>query len=172
LAKFGYRMVKTWWGYKIFPKDGAPVKGFPWKYPGLDIFVVTVVKNRDGDEVLRYKYPQAQEHFKKCWSYYKDIYPLKRYKFGSFEVNGPNNPYTYLNSCYGQDWYDIAYMEYNHEHETPYQKVKISLNDEDRVPALPFYPYSNQWLVCNNIHGYYIDNLSHPPLHHIHCNQT
>ena len=136
--KFGYSMDKTWWGYKIYPSDGIIIKDFNWKYPGLDIFVAEIFK--DDDIKLRYKYPQAQERFSKCFSYYKDIYPLKRYKFGSFEINGPNNPYTYLNSCYGNDWYDIAYMEYNHEKEIPYEKNKIFLTDFDRIPALPFYP--------------------------------
>jgi lipopolysaccharide cholinephosphotransferase len=140
LTKFGYEIMKTWWGYKISPRDGSIVKGFNWKYPGLDIFVVTVVKDLNDNDVLRYKYPQAQEYFKRCWSYYGDIFPLKRYKFGSFEINGPNNPYTYLSSCYGSDWYDVAYMEYNHEREMPYKKVKINLTDDDRVPAIPLYP--------------------------------
>lgn len=140
LKIFGYELTKTWWGYKIFPQDGVPIKNFSWKYPGLDIFVATIDKDKYGDDILIYKYPKAQQHFKKCWSYYRDIFPLKRYKFGSFEINGPNNPYTYLQSCYGHDWYDVAYMEYNHEFETPYDKVKINLTDDDRVPAIPFYP--------------------------------
>lgn len=140
LNKFGYELIKTWWGYKVYPINGMPIKGFPWKYPALDIFVTTKVKNKNSDDILRYKYPQAQELFKKCWSYYNDIFPLKKYKFGSFEIYGPNNPNTYLNSCYGLDWYDVAYMQYNHEYEKSYKKIKINLTDDDRVPARPFFP--------------------------------
>jgi phosphorylcholine metabolism protein LicD len=152
LDKSGYEITKTWWGYKIFPKDGKTVVSeknkdilYDWKFPGLDIFVVTVQENDSGHQVLRYKYtskyPEVRELFDRCWSYYKDIFPLKKYKFGSFEINGPNNPYTYLNACYGNDWFNVAFMQYNHESETPYKDtVKVYLNNNDRVAARPFFP--------------------------------
>lgn len=140
LEQQGYELMKTWLGYKIFPKDGKDIKNFSWKHPGLDIFIVKITKNNNGEEILQYKYPQVQDVFGKCWSYYKDIFPLKKYKFGSFEINGPNNPYTYLNSCYGKDWFNIAYMQYDHENEVPYKQVKVDLTNIDRVPARPFYP--------------------------------
>lgn len=140
LERFGYEIIKTWWGYKIFPQDGKKIKGYNSKYPGLDIFVATIVEDKDGNKIIKYQYPIAQEYFGRCWSYYKDIYPIKKYKFGSFTINGPNNPHTYLNSCYGTDWNDVAYMQYDHENEVPYKKIKINLSEHDRVPGIPFYP--------------------------------
>ena len=140
LEKYGYRLMKTWFGWKIFPEDGEPIKNYNWKYPGLDIFVVKIIQE-DREKVIQYKYPKAQKLFGKCWSYYKDIFPLKKYQFGSFEINGPNNPYTYLDSCYGKNWFDEAYMQYNHEKETRYKNSKkIYLTDYERVPAQPFFP--------------------------------
>jgi lipopolysaccharide cholinephosphotransferase len=136
LSRLGYNLVKTWWGYKIYQNDGTKMD----KFPSLDIFIVTKIKNENNEDIIQYKYPKAYKYFGKCWSYYKDIFPLKKYKFGSFEIYGPNNPYTFLKSCYGNDWYDVAYMQWDHKHDKPYDQIKIYLTDVDRYPAFPFFP--------------------------------
>ncbi|AYV84592.1 MAG: phosphorylcholine metabolism protein LicD [Hyperionvirus sp.] len=140
LDRLGYTMQHTWWGYKIFPKDGAPIKGFCWKFPGLDIFVVEVIKTSNETEyTIQYKYPEAKKHFGKCTHPLKDLYPLKDYKFGAYTLKGPRSPYQYLDNCYDSDWNTVAYMQFDHEHEKKYKKIRITLTDDDRVPARPFF---------------------------------
>lgn len=139
LDRFGYMMIPTWWGYKIFAKDGSPVKGYDWKYPSLDIFMMEIIKNQNDEDIIQFKYPKAKEHFGRCYYHYKDLYPLKDYQFGSFTLKGPNLTKKYLDNCYDPDWYDVAYMQYDHENEKHYKKIKIKLSDDDRVPARPFY---------------------------------
>ncbi|AYV81428.1 MAG: phosphorylcholine metabolism protein LicD [Harvfovirus sp.] len=144
LERFGYKMMATWWGFKIFPVDGAPIKGYKWKYPGLDIFVMEITKDKNDEDIIQYKYPMAKKIFGRCSLYYKDFYPLQDYKFGSFSLKGPLSTKRYLDNCYDTDWYDVAYMLYDHEHEKPYKKIKIKLTDEDRQPAKPFYIAGNK----------------------------
>lgn len=136
LENYNYELMKTWFGYKIFPKDGKKVKGYKWKFPSLDLFTVSF----DKDNKMIYKYPKSQKIFGKCWATYKNIFPLKKEKFGSFYINVPKKPEIYLAQCYGSDWYDVGYMQYDHENEKAHKKIKVELTDEDRVPAIPFYP--------------------------------
>lgn len=131
----GYKIVKMWFGHKIFPKNGEKIKNYDWLYPGLDIFVMAA-KN----DIYTYKYPKAQENFSKCILKLKDVYPLKLYKFGELNVYGPNNPYPYLDSCYGTDWNEIGYVQYDHLEEQSTQKIKTVLTEEDRQPAKPTGP--------------------------------
>jgi len=139
LEKYKYSIINTWFGLKIFPNDGITIKGHSWKYPSLDIFVM-VDKWENNKRKLKYKYKRAEKEFGKCQHSYDDVFPVKKYKFGSYYLNGPNKPYVYLKSCYGPDWNDVAYMQYDHEHEKNYKnKIKIMLTDDDRVPATPFY---------------------------------
>jgi lipopolysaccharide cholinephosphotransferase len=46
--------------------------------------------------------------------YEEDLYPLKKYRFGSIEVYGPNNPRHYLSNVYGYDWDTISYIRQPH----------------------------------------------------------
>lgn len=134
--ELGYEMVKTWFGIKIYPKNGKPISGFNWKYPGLDIFVMVA-----NSEMTEYKYKKAADFFSHICLSLEELYPLRRYKFGSFYVSGPQHPVGHLNRCYGNDWFDVAYMIYDHQNEKAVQKKqKTKLTNKLRMPAKPFYP--------------------------------
>ena len=77
---------------------------------------------------------------KKCVFKKKDLYPLKKYKFGEYKVFGPNNPQGYLNGCYGKDWNKVKYQEWDHQKERGLLKKKVPLNEKDRQPAQPTGP--------------------------------
>ena len=136
LNHFGYEIVDSWWGYKIFPTNGKIIPGMKWKFPGLDIFIS--VKNND---IIKFKHQKCIDVFGDVTFNIDDVYPLKELQFGSFKVFAPNNPTPYFDQCYGKDWYDVAYMMYDHENEKQYKtKTIVHLTDDDRVPAIPFYP--------------------------------
>lgn len=136
LRKLGYDLLKTWWGYKISPRDGAPIPGVKWTYPGLDLFVMTLSPNG----TIRFKSPRAEREWPRCRQSATDLFPLREYDFGALKIPGPKDPRKYLETCFGDDWYDVAYMHYDHANEKHYKsKVKVALTDADRVPARPFY---------------------------------
>lgn len=133
-AKYGVVLMDTWFGYKIFFEDGKPIKGFDWLYPAVDLFPMKV---EDGKVV--YSYPRAQKAFGHCYFEVDDMYPLQRYRFGSFYVTGVTKDYVkkYLDRCYGNDWKDYAYQMFDHENEKPIKKVKVKLTQKEKLPAMP-----------------------------------
>ena len=131
----GYDIVETWFGYKIFSENAKQVEGYNWKYPALDVFIV----EKTGDR-YKFSYDRAEKTFGKCYFKIDELYPLKRYTFGEIEVNGPAKYKEYLDRCYGTDWNDIYYKQYDHEHEKHLKKVKYNLTKEDREPAKPTGP--------------------------------
>jgi len=119
----------THFGYKIYPTDGYSIPKYPWKYPAIDIFVMT--KNED---IL-------VEKFDKNFHYKIDeLYPFEKYKFGNNYVYGPSklHAHKYLNRLYGNDWNTYGYAQYDHKNETRRKRIKVLLTDDEKKPAEPF----------------------------------
>jgi|UniRef100_A0A6C0JSC6 lipopolysaccharide cholinephosphotransferase len=139
LQKKGYNMKKVNWGngfYKIYSVDGTSRKNMEVKFPFLDIFITENTNDKVSIEIAS----KNMKHLHKCYFLKDELYPLKKYKFGKFEVNGPNNPYMYLNRCYGDDWNEVKYQEYDHKNEKKIEKIKTNLTEEDRKPGMPMEP--------------------------------
>lgn len=139
LQEKGYDIKKVEWGdgfYKIFNVNGTLRKNMEVKFPFLDIFIT---ENKD-DKISVQIADKTMKHLQKCYFLNNEIYPLKKFKFGVFEVYGPNKPESFLNRCYGDDWNDVKYQEYNHKDEQQVEKIKTKLSDEDRKPAMPMEP--------------------------------
>lgn len=129
-------LVKTWFGYKLFFKDAKKIKGYEWSYPSIDIFPVM---QRVNSTKLKYSFPKGEKTFGSCNNDLLELYPLTRYKFGSFNLVGPckKGIESYFKTCYGDDWNTHAYMTFDHENEKLIDKVKIKLLDSERCPAEP-----------------------------------
>ena len=132
--KYGIVLMNTWFGYKIFFKTGALIKGFKWLYPAVDIFTM---KNDNG--IVTYSEWKARLYFGHCTYNYNHMYPLQRYQFGTFELNGiaEREAFNYLDRCYKSDWPDHAYQMYDHSKEQKIDRVKVKLTDDDKKPAYP-----------------------------------
>lgn len=142
LAKYDLVIVPTWFGFKIFPKYGKKIIGYRWLYPSIDIFVMKENPAKIINPMIMFKYKKAQRLFAKCRFNQNLMYPLKRYKFGSFELMGVNerNISPYFDKCYGNDWMDYAYEQYDHETEKAKKKIKLRLTQDEKNPALPIDP--------------------------------
>ena len=167
----GYGICKQYWGFKIYPYRGTPIKKNKWKdhvnkfrnlglnraemfkiasksykksteqefydytYPNIDLFVSKHHQNKifynSRDNI---SFPQDWQI---CEFNTTDLFPLKRYKFGAYEVNGPNNPNVYLDLIYGNDWDTYGYQQFNHRTEKKIVKKKVKLSESDRLPAMP-----------------------------------
>ena len=121
------------YGYKIYYKNGKKIRNYSWRYPFLDIFIY---KKRGDKIVLDIK----NNPWKKCYYNNNDLFPLKRYKFGIFKVNGPNKTKNYLDRCYGDNWNKVKYQTYDHSEEKRVKKIIKPLTSEDRKPAMPMSP--------------------------------
>jgi len=141
--KLGYGFIPTVIGYKIFYLDGEKLnyKNEDSRFPFCDIFLRErkngkiyyvsrhkrkhlVWGHRDGDEI----FVTDQE-----------VYPVKEYRFGELTLHGPQDPLPYFNAIFGNDWNEIAYQTINHRGRLA-RKVKKTLTDHDRKPALPTEP--------------------------------
>ena len=105
-------------------------------YPYLDVFVAKEKKVKKGDDEIIF----LNTFWNKCNYKKKHVFPLKKYKFHTYEVWGPNNPKEFFDNCYGKDWNDIAYKYVDHvnTHITDAgegQKIKFKLNKSHRKPA-------------------------------------
>lgn len=107
--KCGYSICKVWFGYKVFHTnrkkitvDGDKVC---YSFPFID--VITIKKFPDGK--YRPSTKDAREAWmKEVWEE-KDLFPLREYTFGAFNILGPATYMPYLNQYYGKDWNEIAY---------------------------------------------------------------
>jgi len=120
--KYGYAISQTYFGYKIYPKNGQKNNKYNWKYPFLDIFLCTIKDGRTNFISRR-----AQYLYKVCTFEEKKLFPLKRYKFGNIFLNGPNEIGDYFSKCYGNDWYTHYYKSYDHEKEKEIKKIKSKI---------------------------------------------
>lgn len=136
LHKKKYDIEKVSWSdafYKIYSIDGTARKNMKVKFPFIDVFIEENINNK-------IKTKTSLSPGDECYFLKDELYPLKKYKFGKFEVNGPNNPYMYLNRCYGDDWNEVKYQEYDHKNEKNIEKIKTKLTEEDRKPGMPMEP--------------------------------
>ncbi len=132
LNKCGYKISKVWLGYKIF-YDNRPLSGrHNYSFPNLDIFTMVEhgTKMVCSIEAVRKKWPKE-------YYYPEELYPLKKYQFGNFEVYGPNRYEDYFVRTYGNNWDKVTYSEYDHEKEEVIERVEVKLTPKLRQPAKP-----------------------------------
>lgn len=161
LYDLGYLLEPVDFGFKIYPIYAERVQGMYSGYPALDVFIMSLQTpptmpsasmNSDSEEeqnqqnqIIYYKNPKAQRMFGKCYYTYKEVFPLKRYPFANYTVNGPNQPQPYLDRCYGTNWNDIAYRTSDHRTDHGLERHEIQLQDY----GTKYYEYARptyQWV--------------------------
>jgi len=95
LEEAGLGLVPIYFGYKIFNLDGRRVGNNNFKYPFLDIFVCTRVKDKIILKDIRARNMWPDEKYN-----YVDTFPLKEWEYEDFKLMGPNNPFPLLNKIY------------------------------------------------------------------------
>lgn len=134
----GYSICKTWFGYKIFYTHRKKIilddeEELCYSFPFVDVLLYR--KFPDGKYRLSLK--QARETWpKEVWSE-SELFPVREYDFGSFEIMGPNKGEPYFKRYYGRDWNTHAYREYDHEREESISRVKVALTTKMRKAAEP-----------------------------------
>lgn len=65
----------------------------------IDIFVF-----RENENKIEYDSDYCNKNWPNGWFSKDDFFPLKKYVFGDMNVDGPVNPYPYLEQHFGNDW--------------------------------------------------------------------
>lgn len=104
-------------------------------------------------DTFPYKYNEEKKHWKPSWSAYTkddldaltkdEIWPLKRIKFGSFEVSAINKAEEYCIRCFGETCFDEVYWRSGHKpslfnkRRQYYRKYVNARSDEFRNLKVP-----------------------------------
>ena len=117
--------------YKISYKNGRPISGkngndpYPWTYPFIDVFPLI---EHEGKHTYAYKV--WQKNFSNDYFTDEDLtYPLPTLPFGPLSLAVPHHYLEYLSRAYGEDWNDVAYVDYSHQLEVRLKKIKVDLID-------------------------------------------
>lgn len=131
--KCGYSISKVFFGYKIFYTNKPLIEGENFSFPFIDVFPF---------KKIGHKYKLFYKSARDTWpeeSWYEDeLFPLKKYEFGNFEVMGPNKYKDYFERLYGSDWNKVGYVQYDHEKLEEVVSVKVRLTNEMRKKAKPY----------------------------------
>ncbi|CAO5679390.1 MAG: hypothetical protein NEHIOOID_01044 [Holosporales bacterium] len=129
LEKLGYKIINAGSSYKIVLFKGL----FDEKIsPSCDVFIA---REKNGRMILDGGWEVS---IKK-----EDLYPLKKYQFGKFELYGPNVPENYLNDLYGKNWSKMADQGHYHS-EGESKKRPFILEKENFKPAMPLGPLKDR----------------------------
>lgn len=130
LNQLGYNLVSGKFCYKIYPLNGQDISKnsdytIPknYKFPFVDIFLV----KKDND-IYHFSDNLSRTMWSNFYHEENDLFPLKRYKFYDFKLNGPNNPIPYLDRGYDSSWSTQGYKLYDHASESAIQKIDFDIN--------------------------------------------
>jgi lipopolysaccharide cholinephosphotransferase len=132
--KCGYEISKVFFGYKIFYANRALMEDVNYSFPFMDVFPCKIDKIT---KEIRPALKAARDTFPKEMFYEDELFPLRAYKFGDFNVMGPKNADTYFERYYGENWNEIAYREYDHQLSAFVTPIRVILTDDMRKPAQP-----------------------------------
>ncbi len=135
LEKLGYEVDEAYFGFKIFLIENKEDR---LHNVCCDVFMMA----KDGDK-FHYYSPEAYKRWP-AYVFEKDLFPLKKYKFGDLEVWGPKTPAPYLTLLYG-NWRNVAYQQ-TEDHLAPGERSSIpfTLTEKDLEPAQPTGPLKDR----------------------------
>lgn len=156
LREAGYAVKKWWFGYRFYVEGGPIIRATDGyhcpgckipiedhsknvcncesRYPFIDVFVMV-----EKDDALVHNDERAVVNFKGEFRA-DDVFPLKFFKFGEIEVQGPQNPLPFLNRVYGEDWEEVGREGYQHDTKEKGDGVIMREEIESWRPAMPTGP--------------------------------
>lgn len=70
--------------------------------------------------------------------YIQDLFPLRKYKFGAYEVYGPNKYQEFMERNFSKKWNTEAVISHSHTKKLV-KKIYFTMKPEDYEPAKPFF---------------------------------
>jgi lipopolysaccharide cholinephosphotransferase len=141
--EIGLELSEHHWGFtnpffKIWSKDSDR-----WQnnnahtYPFIDIFVSKLDVDKKRLIPMGIDPEKARESKLMVFNE-SEVFPLQKYSFGPYSVNGPKNGRAYLERAYGADWETRAVQTHHHGMGiTKPVKTEINLRKTPIKPALP-----------------------------------
>jgi lipopolysaccharide cholinephosphotransferase len=127
--------------YKIFEKDAVPIQDpdnpdqlLPFCFPAADIFVMTLEKRHEIEDVYIHRSYDFYWHWNTERFTYSQIKNISRIPFGPISICIPGDPEAHLNAVYGTSEYPDLWKKYAFEPTWDHQKEDL-------------YPYQGSLLV-------------------------
>lgn len=120
--------------FKIYYKNRQNIEKKDYSYPFLDIFFMEKNSN-----IWKLFFKNARIFWPNEYFLDDELYPLREYKFGAYNVKGPNRYKEYFDRNYGKDWGRKAVISYNHKKEKRVKKIEWMMLAEDYKAAFPYY---------------------------------
>ena len=70
--------------------------------------------------------------------YLEDLFPLRKYKFGAYEVFGPNKYLEFMERNFSKKWNKEAVISHSHSKKLK-KPIIFTMKPEDYEPAKPFF---------------------------------
>ena len=130
LNEFDLDITDSFFGYKIYDKNGRNINNHDFKFPFIDIFVTKKYDNK-----IKYTSIRALEIWTNDYFTPEELFPLKKYQFEDLEVYGPHNPFNYLDRLYPK-WRTSAVKTYDHITHTSINKLEFDIEYNSSKPYL------------------------------------
>lgn len=131
LKKINLGIVSWFGGYKIYELNGKDIPDKNFKYPFIDLFVMTKIDNKI---VLKGQF--ARNFWPNEYYYVDELYPLKLYDFEDYQLYGPREPIKYLDRCYS-GWRTKGLKTYDHVVHKTFEKTEFPIEyNKDNKPYL------------------------------------
>ena len=121
--------IVSWFGgYKLYDLNGKTIKDKNFKYPFVDLFIVTKKNNK-----LILKDSTAYNIWTNEYFYIDEIESLKLYDFEDYQLYGLKDPIKYLDRNYPK-WRTKGLKTYDHIKEIPFKStefpIEYNMNDK------------------------------------------
>ena len=143
--KLGYKVVKHSESGKMDWIKINSLKKVNGNICSIDLFPIYIEDNR-----THFESQYTSNIWPKAYHKLKDLFPLKKLKFGSGFVICPNNPIPYLDRSYGKSWDKVGYITMDKNHYPLDKPIKVQTGDFKA--AKDYADNSNQIIIKNTSH--------------------
>ncbi len=130
--KLGYDLKRERWPGHLKVYKSATT------FPYADIFVMGL-----NDSKVEFTSELCRKTWPTAYFSLEELYPLKNYKFGLFDVVGPAKPHPVLTRRYKASWFKKGIINSGHA-GIKRKNITITLTDKERIPAQPLGPLEDR----------------------------
>ena len=112
------------------------------KYRNTDKYFIDIFyskqNRKNGKSIIEHHNKQSKKAWPNDYYYLDSLFPLKKYKFGAYEVYGPNKYHEFMERNFSKKWNTEAVISHSHTKKLV-KKIYFTMKPEDYEPAKPFF---------------------------------
>jgi lipopolysaccharide cholinephosphotransferase len=112
------------------------------KYRNTDKYFIDIFyskqNRKNGKIVIEHHNKLSKKKWPNEYFYIQDLFPLRKYKFGAYEVYSPNKYHEFMERNFSKKWNTEAVISHSHTKKL-IKKIYFTMKQEDYEPAKPFF---------------------------------